>query len=173
MPTPTTFDDCRCGPEEQCSITLSFRGRRPWESPGTAYKSTTFYQEIATALRPRNDTVTFGCSFCFTRPVIRLDRRGQCHPPYKFNSFHKNPPVPRNRGIQILSISSAARSHEFYSPELLQNLRQPVSGDSPPYSWGPAATRALPSSLPVYLAKFLMKRADRSLAFSSQIAGSV
>ena len=30
------------------------------------------------------------------------------------------------------------------------------------YSWGPAATRALPSSLPVYLVKFLMKRADRS-----------
>ena len=40
------------------------------------------------------------------------------------------------------------------------------------YSWGPAATRALPSSLPVYLVKFLMKRADRSLAFSSQTAGS-
>ena len=40
------------------------------------------------------------------------------------------------------------------------------------YSWGPAATRALPSSLPVYLVKFLMKRADRSFAFSSQIAGS-
>ena len=35
------------------------------------------------------------------------------------------------------------------------------------YSWGPAATRALPSSLPVYLVKFLMKRADRSLALVS------
>ena len=84
----------------------------------------------------------------------------------------KNPPVPKNRGIQIRSISSAARSHEFYSSNDQQNLRQPVSGDSPPYSWGPAATRALPSSLPVYLVKFLMKRADRSFAFSSQIAGS-
>ena len=40
------------------------------------------------------------------------------------------------------------------------------------HSWGPAATRALPASLPVYLTKFLTKRADRSLAFSSQIAGS-
>jgi len=40
------------------------------------------------------------------------------------------------------------------------------------YSWGPAATRALPSSLPVYLLKFLMKRPARSFAFSSQIAGS-
>ena len=40
------------------------------------------------------------------------------------------------------------------------------------YSWGPAATRALPSSLPVYLAKFLMKRSDRSLAFSSQMEAS-
>ena len=40
------------------------------------------------------------------------------------------------------------------------------------YSWGPASTRALPSSLPVYLVKFLMKRAARSLAFSSQMAAS-
>jgi len=40
------------------------------------------------------------------------------------------------------------------------------------YSWGPAATRALPSSLPVYLVKFLMKRADRSFAFSSQMEAS-
>ena len=40
------------------------------------------------------------------------------------------------------------------------------------YSWGPAATRALPSSLPVYFSKFLMKRADRSLAFSSQMEAS-
>ena len=28
---------------------------RPWESPGTAYKSAASYQEIATGLRPRND----------------------------------------------------------------------------------------------------------------------
>ena len=38
------------------------------------------------------------------------------------------------------------------------------------YSWGPAATRALPASLVVYLAKFLMKRAAKSLAFSSHSA---
>jgi len=30
------------------------------------------------------------------------------------------------------------------------------------YSWGPASTRALPASLPVYFTKFLMKRAARS-----------
>ena len=35
------------------------------------------------------------------------------------------------------------------------------------YSLGPAATRALPASLPSYFLKFLMKRAARSLAFSS------
>ncbi len=35
------------------------------------------------------------------------------------------------------------------------------------YNLGPAATRALPASLVVYLPKFLMKRAARSLAFSS------
>ena len=35
------------------------------------------------------------------------------------------------------------------------------------YSCGPAATSALPASLVVYFAKFLMKRAARSLAFSS------
>ncbi len=40
------------------------------------------------------------------------------------------------------------------------------------YSWGPAATRALPASLLSYLTKFLMKRPARSLAFSSQTAGS-
>jgi len=40
------------------------------------------------------------------------------------------------------------------------------------YSLGPASTRALPSSLPVYFSKFLMNRADRSLAFSSHTEGS-
>ena len=35
------------------------------------------------------------------------------------------------------------------------------------YSCGPAATSALPASLVVYFAKFLMKRAARSFAFSS------
>ena len=35
------------------------------------------------------------------------------------------------------------------------------------YNFGPAATRALPASLPSYFLKFLMKRAARSLAFSS------
>ena len=47
-----------------------------------------------------------------------------------------------------------------------------LQGPSLNYSWGPASTRALPSSLPVYLVKFLMKRAARSFAFSSQIAAS-
>ena len=35
------------------------------------------------------------------------------------------------------------------------------------YNFGPAATNALPASLPVNLAKFLMKRPAKSLAFSS------
>ena len=37
----------------------------------------------------------------------------------------------------------------------------------PNYNLGPAATSALPASLPSYFLKFLMKRAARSLAFSS------
>ena len=36
------------------------------------------------------------------------------------------------------------------------------------YSLGPASTRALPASLPVYLTKFLMNRPARSLALVSQ-----
>lgn len=41
-----------------------------------------------------------------------------------------------------------------------------------PYSWGPAATRALPASLPVYLSKFFTKREARSLALVSHSVGS-
>ncbi len=40
------------------------------------------------------------------------------------------------------------------------------------YNWGPAATNALPASLVVYFAKFLMKRAAKSLAFSSHTEAS-
>lgn len=40
------------------------------------------------------------------------------------------------------------------------------------YSLGPAGTRALPAALKVNFSKFLMKRAARSLAFSSHCAGS-
>ena len=40
------------------------------------------------------------------------------------------------------------------------------------YSFGPAATRALPASLFSYLWKLLMKRPARSFAFSSHTAGS-
>ena len=40
------------------------------------------------------------------------------------------------------------------------------------YNCGPAATKALPASLPSYLAKFLMKRPAKSLAFSSHCAAS-
>ena len=42
-----------------------------------------------------------------------------------------------------------------------------------PYSFGPAATRALPCSLPSYLAKFLMKRLARSTALVSHSAASL
>ena len=38
------------------------------------------------------------------------------------------------------------------------------------YNFGPAATSFLPASLPVNLAKFLMKRSAKSLAFTSQSA---
>ena len=41
------------------------------------------------------------------------------------------------------------------------------------YSFGPAATRALPCSLPSYLAKFLMKRLARSTALVSHSAASL
>ncbi len=40
------------------------------------------------------------------------------------------------------------------------------------YNFGPAATRFLPASLPVNLAKFLMKRPAKSFAFSSHCAAS-
>ena len=40
------------------------------------------------------------------------------------------------------------------------------------YSLGPASTRALPASLPVYLTKFLMNRPARSSAFFSHSATS-
>ena len=36
------------------------------------------------------------------------------------------------------------------------------------YNFGPAATKALPASFVVNFSKFLMKREERSLAFSSQ-----
>ena len=36
------------------------------------------------------------------------------------------------------------------------------------YIFGPAATKALPASFVVNFSKFLMKREERSLAFSSQ-----
>lgn len=40
------------------------------------------------------------------------------------------------------------------------------------YSFGPAATNALPASFVVYFSKFLIKRPARSFAFSSQTVGS-
>ena len=40
------------------------------------------------------------------------------------------------------------------------------------YNCGPATTNALPASFPSYLAKFLIKRDAKSLAFSSHCAAS-
>ncbi|MNG15684.1 hypothetical protein D3C84_995290 [compost metagenome] len=40
------------------------------------------------------------------------------------------------------------------------------------YSWGPAATRRLPSSVSVKRSKFLMKRSARSTALASHSAWS-
>ena len=51
-----------------------------------------------------------------------------------------------------------------------QTARGRLAATSPCYSFGPAATSALPASLPSYFLKFLMKRAARSLAFSSHSA---
>ena len=42
----------------------------------------------------------------------------------------------------------------------------------PNYNLGPAATRALPASLPSYFLKFLMKRAAKSSAFLFHSAAS-
>ena len=43
---PSKYVGCAAYPPDQRN-TMSFRGRRPWESPGTVYKSATFYREIA------------------------------------------------------------------------------------------------------------------------------
>ena len=60
---------------------------------------------------------------------------------------------------------SNENSPDFHQGSLLIGL-------SADYSWGPASTRALPASLPVYFTKFLMKRAARSSAFLSHSVGS-
>ena len=64
----------------------------------------------------------------------------------------------------------------FHKPEPGRKIRSPGENQfrecNQTYSWGPAATRALPSSLPVYLVKFFWKRAARSFAFSSQTEAS-
>lgn len=46
--------------------------------------------------------------------------------------------------------------------------RRFLCSNSLDYASGPAFTRALPASLPVYLTKFLTKRPARSFAFASQ-----
>ena len=76
-------------------------------------------------------------------------------------------PLRHSAKPQFISLNKKAPAENSAGACLLLCGFQPFN-----YSWGPAATRALPSSLPVYLVKFLMKRADRSFAFSSQTEGS-
>ena len=99
---------------------------------------------------------------------------GERHKGRSLQKHMKNPPFPEKRGIS--SYILFVPIHSRITRSLLVCRQVPCRtvwlSALPTYSWGPAATRALPSSLPVYLAKFLMKRADRSLAFSSQTPAS-
>ena len=84
----------------------------------------------------------------------------------------KNPPIPENRGISLSFDDLSSQTNRVLLVSRQAEARTVCQRRLAAYSWGPAATRALPSSLPVYFSKFLMKRADRSLAFSSQMEAS-
>lgn len=72
----------------------------------------------------------------------------------KYSSPNKEPlPAQKKR------LSFATTAPPYYEAFTMMN-----------YNFGPAATSFLPASLPVNLAKFLMKRSARSLAFTSQSA---
>ena len=86
---------------------------------------------------------------------------------------------PLKRWTKLLK--AMRRSAERYRVETLETLRpqsalkfflDSFSFKKKNHSWGPAATRALPASLPVYFTKFFTKRPARSLAFSSHWAAS-
>lgn len=63
---------------------------------------------------------------------------------------------PKNRGGVLLMLMCEVRSLRVRYRTLEKN-----------HNFGPAATSDLPSSLPQNFVKFLMKRAAKSLAFSS------
>ena len=83
------------------------------------------------------------CAYLRASPFAQDDKSG---------GTAKNAPVSGETGAFVMF-----RSANWW-PAYLSAL--------PTYSWGPAATRALPSSLPVYLTKFFWKRAARSSAFA-------
>ena len=43
---------------------MSFRGRRPWESPGRVYRIAGFRSRLTRGCAPRNDEVALGWCFC-------------------------------------------------------------------------------------------------------------
>ena len=73
----------------------------------------------------------------------------------KYSSPNKEPlPAQKKRGCRL-----QRQPRPYYEAFTMMN-----------YNFGPAATSFLPASLPVNLAKFLMKRSAKSLAFTSQSA---
>ena len=81
------------------------------------------------------------------------------------NSIRDNKQRKREEIKKKTERESARFSGVFQLVQPYQQLQQnQMLGNQ---SCGPAATRALPASLVVYLAKFLMKRPAKSLAFSS------
>ena len=72
----------------------------------------------------------------------------------------------------IIAEGGTTTSHfAFPTPRFIQKMSSAEAEDIFvsywDYSLGPASTRALPASLPVYLTKFLMNRPARSLALVS------
>ena len=72
-----------------------------------------------------------------------------------------------NHNKILRSLRSLRMTHGRSSVRHTTALGATLFGLCQSYSFGPAATRALPASLLVYLSKFLMNLPARSLAFSS------
>ena len=118
----------------------------------------------------------FGSRHCrATGRAVLLDCRQAKSIRHEFarrGSLQKSPGSEEPGDLIMLSMTSAVRPTVFYSSFDKLKARTVCQRRLAAYSWGPAATRALPSSLPVYFSKFLMKRADRSLALVSHSAAS-
>ena len=88
-------------------------------------------------------------------------------------NYIKNPKPNGYRSLHIVvDVPVYVSQGKLFIPVEIQIRTVAMDFCASSYSWGPAATRALPASLLSYLTKFLMKRPARSLAFSSQTAGS-